>query len=108
MALKIRLRQQGCKNAQTYRVVLADARTRRDGKYVEKLGWYLPLLQENNCSINGDRVSHWLDLGAQMSDQVKSLVEKNAPEVMTKFLEKKRAIYMRKVEAKRAKKAKSA
>ncbi len=108
MALKIRLRQQGCKNAQTYRVVIADAKTRRDGKYVEKLGWYLPLLQENNCSINGERVSHWLDLGAQMSDQVKSLVEKNAPEVMVKFREKKQALYAKKVAAKRAKKEKSA
>lgn len=107
MALKIRLRQQGCKNGQTYRVVIADAKTRRDGKYVEKLGWYLPLLQENNCSIDGERVSHWLDLGAQMSDQVKSLVEKNAPEVMVKFREKKKAIYERKIAAKRAKKEKS-
>ena len=108
MALKIRLRQQGCKNAQTYRVVIADAKTRRDGKYVEKLGWYLPLLQENNCSINGERVSHWLDLGAQMSDQVKSLVEKNAPEVLVKFREKKQALYVKRVAAKRAKKEKSA
>ncbi|MES2199532.1 MAG: 30S ribosomal protein S16 [Chlamydiota bacterium] len=108
MALKIRLRQQGCKNGQTYRVVIADAKSRRDGKYVEKLGWYLPLLQENNCSINGERVTHWLDLGAQMSDQVKSLVEKNAPEVMVKFREKKQALYAKKVAAKRAKKEKNA
>jgi len=104
MALKIRLRQQGCKNGQTYRVVVTDARCRRDGKYVEKLGWYLPYLEENNCSINGDRVTHWLGLGAQMSDQVKSLVERNTPEVLVNFRKQKEELYAKKVAKKRAKK----
>ncbi|MBS0626767.1 MAG: 30S ribosomal protein S16 [Verrucomicrobia bacterium] len=108
MALKIRLRQQGCKNGQTYRVVIADAKTRRDGKYVEKLGWYLPHLQENNCSIDAERVSHWLNLGAQMSDQVKALVEQNAPEVLQKFREKKQEIYAKKIAKRREKKQKTA
>lgn len=108
MALKIRLRQQGCKNGQTYRVVIADAKSRRDGKYVEKLGWYLPHLQENNCSIDGERVTHWLNLGAQMSDQVKALVEQNAPEVLQKFREKKQEIYAKKVAKRREKKQKTA
>ena len=107
MALKIRLRQQGCKNAQTYRVVIADAKVRRDGKYVEKLGWYLPLLAGDNCRIDGERVSYWLDLGAQMSDQVKALVEKNAPEVLQKYREKKQEIYAKKIAKRREKKQKS-
>lgn len=108
MALKIRLRQQGCKNAQTYRVVVADAKTRRDGKYVEKLGWYLPHLIENNCSIKGERVQYWLDLGAQMSDQVKALVAQNAPEVLKNFRAKKQELLAKKIAKKREAKQKSA
>jgi len=82
MALKIRLRQQGRKNAQTYRVVVADAKIRRDGKYVEKLGWYLPTQAENNCSLDGERVKYWVGLGAQMSEQVEALMAKVAPEAL--------------------------
>jgi small subunit ribosomal protein S16 len=105
MALKIRLRQQGCNNRQTYRLVVADAKCRRDGKYVEKLGWYLPYLSENNCNINEERMSYWLSQGAQMSDQVKSLAKTHAPEVLKKFQEKKQEIRSKKVADKKAKKA---
>jgi small subunit ribosomal protein S16 len=104
MALKIRLRQQGCNNRQTYRVVVADARIRRDGKYVEKLGWYLPYLTENNCSIDADRMAYWLQKGAEMSDQVKALTRKVAPEVLKHHAEQKEVVRMRRVEKKRAKK----
>jgi small subunit ribosomal protein S16 len=105
MALKIRLRQQGCNNRQTYRVVVADARCRRDGKYVEKLGWYLPYLSENNCSIDGERMSYWLSQGAKMSDQVKSLTAKNAPEVLKKLQADKQELRNKKIAKKKAQKA---
>lgn len=107
MALKIRLRQQGRKNGQTYRVVVADERVRRDGKYLEKLGWYLPYLADNNCSIDGARVSHWLDLGAKMSEQVEALVAKNAPEVLELFRKKREERKAARVALKREKKQKS-
>lgn len=101
MALKIRLRQQGCNNRQTYRVVVADAHTRRDGKYVEKLGWYLPYLSENNCSIDAERMTYWLMKGAQMSDQVKALTSEVAPEVLKHFNEQKQIVRLRRIEKRR-------
>ena len=107
MALKIRLRQQGCKNAQTYRVVIADAKTRRDGKYVEKLGFYLPYLTEKNCEIDADRMMYWLQQGAQMSDQVKSLAAHAAPGALKVFAEQKKALRVKKIAKKRAKKEKA-
>ena len=106
MALRIRLRQQGSKNRQTYRIVVADAHTRRDGKYVEKLGFYLPYLTENNCEINADRMMYWLHKGAQMSEQVKSLAAHIAPEALKQFSEHKKALRAKKVAKNRAKKAK--
>lgn len=89
MALKIRLRQQGCNNRQTFRVVVTDVRSKRDGKYVEKLGWYLPEQAENNCSIDAERLAYWLSQGAEMSDQVESLAKSAAPAVIKDFNEKK-------------------
>lgn len=103
MALKIRLRQQGGKNRQTYRVVVMDARNRRDGKYIEKLGWYLPYLPENNCRIDGERMEHWLLLGAQMSDQVKALAEVAASESLLRFKAAKEVIAQARIERKREK-----
>lgn len=82
MALKIRLRQQGRTNRQTYRVVLADERSPRDGKYIEMLGWYNPCAQENSFSVNAERISYWLAKGAQISPQVAAITKKAAPEVM--------------------------
>ena len=107
MALKIRLRQQGSKNRQTYRIVVADSHTRRDGKYVENLGFYIPYLTEKNCEIDEDRMMYWLQKGAQMSDQVKSLAAGAAPNALKVFSEQKKAIRARKVAKKRAKKAKA-
>lgn len=104
MALKIRLRQQGSKNRQTYRIVVADARTRRDGKYVEKLGFYLPYMTENGCSVDADRMMYWLLQGAEMSEQVKSLTAQVAPAVLKQFQEHKKALRMKKIAKKRASK----
>jgi len=90
MALKIRLRKQGRTNRPTYRLVVADTRTKRDGKYVEQLGWYNPLAAESESvlKIDGEKVQHWLEHGAEISDKAKSLVAQAAPEVMRKYAEK--------------------
>ena len=103
MALKIRLRQQGSKNNQSYRIVVADEKVRRDGKYVEKLGWYIPCLTQDNCSIDGDRLEHWLSKGAQMSDQVKSLADRIAPEAMRRWRQSLLALQQQRILKKREK-----
>ena len=83
MALIIRLRQQGRRNRQSYRMVLADRRFPRDGKYLEKLGWYDPHAKgENNCTVDSERVQYWLNLGAKLSENVESLMKKAAPAVV--------------------------
>jgi len=83
MALKIRLRQQGRTNRLTYRLVVADSRSPRDGKYLEKLGDYDPHLGKNvDASIAEDKVKHWIGQGAVLSEKAKALVERKAPEVV--------------------------
>lgn len=90
MALKIRLRAQGRNNRETYRLVLADSRSPRDGKYIEMLGWYNPFESEmeRHVSIKADRIQHWLDQGAQMTDGAQSLINRVAPAVVRKQTEK--------------------
>jgi small subunit ribosomal protein S16 len=90
MALKIRLRAQGRNNRETYRLVLADSRSPRDGKYIEMLGWYNPFesVPERTLLVKADRVQHWLDLGAQMSDNAEALIRKAAPAIVRKQTEK--------------------
>lgn len=84
MALKIRLRQQGRNNRPFYRLVLTDVRAPRDGKYLEALGWYNPFESEldKGLSLDAQRIQHWLDLGAEISDRAQSLVAKVAPDVI--------------------------
>lgn len=110
MAMKIRLRQQGRKNRQTFRVVLMDARNKRDGRYLEMLGWYDPFAKnENNMNVDGERVGHWLKLGAEISDSVKSLLATAAPEVLKAYNEKEIAKRTKLVAKRRAaKKGKTA
>lgn len=80
MALKIRLRQQGRKNRQTFRLVLTDIRNPRDGKYLETLGSYDPLKAENNFSVNFDRITHWMSKGALLTPNAESLIAKVSPD----------------------------
>lgn len=91
MALKIRLRQQGKKNQNTYRLVLTDVHYRRDGKYIEMLGWYNP--QESDLEkmvfILGERVGHWLSQGAQISERAEALMDKVFPQVMASYRQKR-------------------
>lgn len=103
MALKIRLRQQGRTNRAFYRLVVTDSRSPRDGKYVEALGWYNPIESELDkmLLIKDDRVQHWLNLGAQLSEKAASLIKKTAPSIIQEQTEKKVA-----KKAKRAKKRK--
>ena len=73
MALSIRLSRGGSKKRPYYRVVVADARSPRDGKYLEKIGTYNPLLakdDEKRVQVDGDRARHWLSVGAQPTDRV--------------------------------------
>lgn len=91
MAVKIRLRQQGRKNRQTYRLVATDVRNKRDGKYLEKLGWYDPLLAKDNVKVDEARVLFWLEQGAELSLDAKQLIAKAAPSVIKQLNEKQQA-----------------
>jgi small subunit ribosomal protein S16 len=76
MAVKIRLRRAGRKKAPTFRIVVADSRSPRDGKFIEILGQYAPRTGEQALNLKNDRVNYWLDSGAQPTDTVRSLLRK--------------------------------
>lgn len=81
MALIIRLRQQGAANRQTFRLVVADRRSKRDGKYLEMLGWYNPQAEgEKAFLVDVSRVQHWLSVGALISERAQTLVERFSPD----------------------------
>lgn len=84
MGLKIRFRRQGRTNMPTYRLVVTDCRTKRDGKYLEALGWYKPteLKEEDNLSLKADRIAHWLAQGAEITERARAIVKRAAPEVI--------------------------
>ena len=88
MALIIRLRQQGKRNRRSYRLVVTDVRSPRDGKYVEKLGFYDPHF-DSAIEVNSERVQYWLEHGAIISDKAKALVARKAPEVIKCFNDRK-------------------
>lgn len=90
MALKIRLRQQGRNNRPFFRLVLTDARSPRDGKYLEALGWYNPFESElDKCLfIDAARIQHWLGLGAELSERAETLVAKVAPSIVRELTAK--------------------
>jgi small subunit ribosomal protein S16 len=73
--VKIRLRRTGAKKNPHYRVVAADSRAPRDGRFIEILGHYNPRTDPVTFSIHEDRVLHWLSVGAQPTDTVKKLLE---------------------------------
>ena len=76
MAVAIRLRREGTRNAPYYKVVVADKRSPRDGKFIEIIGNYDPKKKGTNYKIDVARVDHWVKNGAQMSDTVRSIVKK--------------------------------
>ncbi len=76
MAVKIRLQRFGKKKQPFYRIVVADSREPRDGKYIESVGWYNPLPEPMQVEIKEDRVIHWLKKGAIPTDTVKALLRR--------------------------------
>jgi small subunit ribosomal protein S16 len=83
MAVSIRLRREGAKNRPYYKVVVADSRSPRDGKFIELIGTYDPKKPDHNSTLKLDRIDHWIALGAQPSDTVRSLIKKNKAQPST-------------------------
>ena len=77
MAVKIRLRRMGAKKAPFYRVVVADSRFPRDGRFIEEIGYYDPTKEPAVVKIDAEKAKQWLDNGAQPTDTVKALLKKN-------------------------------
>ncbi|MBQ9988711.1 MAG: 30S ribosomal protein S16 [Clostridia bacterium] len=77
MAVKIRLKRMGAKKAPFYRVVVADSRTPRDGRFIEEIGFYNPLLDPAEIKIDADRAKYWIGNGAQPTDTVRALLKKS-------------------------------
>ena len=78
--VKIRLARGGAKKAPFYRIVVADVRARRDARFIERLGSYNPMVQENRFSIDVERTKYWLSVGAQPTDRVRKLMKSAAIE----------------------------
>lgn len=76
MPVKIRLARHGAKKRPFYRIVVADVETPRDGKFIEMVGTYNPLLDPAEVSMKQDRIKYWIDQGAIPTDTVKSLLKK--------------------------------
>jgi small subunit ribosomal protein S16 len=87
LAVRIRLQRFGRKHNPFYRVVVADSRTARDGKFIEKLGHYNPITEPAEITLNEERALYWLQVGAQPSDTVKSILSKVG--VWAKFMGQK-------------------
>jgi small subunit ribosomal protein S16 len=81
MAVSIRLRREGAKNRPYYKVVVADSRSPRDGKFIEIIGTYDPKKPGHNSTLKIDRAEYWMSKGAQASDTVRSLIKKNKKQV---------------------------
>ena len=76
MAVKIRLRRMGAKGAPFYRIVVADSRFPRDGRFIEELGTYNPLTNPAEIKVDAERVHQWVKNGAQPTDTVRGLLKK--------------------------------
>ncbi|PWL41572.1 MAG: 30S ribosomal protein S16 [Bacillota bacterium] len=77
MAVKIRLKRMGAKKAPFYRVVVADSRTPRDGRFIEEIGYYNPLTDPTDIKIDVERAQYWVKNGAQPSDTVRAILKKS-------------------------------
>ncbi|MBR4941499.1 MAG: 30S ribosomal protein S16 [Clostridia bacterium] len=74
--VKIRLRRMGAKKAPFYRIVVADSKFPRDGRFIEEIGTYNPLKNPSEVTIDADKVKEWISNGAQPTDPVKTLLKK--------------------------------
>ena len=77
MAVKIRLRRMGAKKAPFYRVIVADSRSPRNGRFIEEIGTYNPLTEPAQVVIDSEKAKKWIVNGAQPTETVKSLLKKN-------------------------------
>jgi len=75
--VKIRLRRMGAKKAPFYRIVVADSRYPRDGRFIEEVGYYNPMTNPITVNVDAEKVQKWLDNGAQPTETVKSILVKN-------------------------------
>ena len=76
--VKIRLRRMGAKKAPFYRVVVADSRFARDGRFIEEIGYYHPTKEPSVLKIDAEKAKQWLDNGAQPTDTVREILKKAA------------------------------
>ena len=76
--VKIRLRRMGAKKAPFYRVVVADSRFARDGRFIEEIGYYDPAKEPSVVKIDAEKAKQWLDNGAQPTDTVREILKKAA------------------------------
>ena len=74
--VKIRLRRMGAKKAPYYRIVVADSRSPRDGRFIEEVGIYDPMADSEKLKVNKERVEYWIANGAQPTDTVRGLLKK--------------------------------
>jgi small subunit ribosomal protein S16 len=74
--VKIRLSRLGAHKKPFYRIVVTDSRARRDGPFIEILGTYNPMKEPSEIKLNGEKVKHWLQRGAQPTDKAKKLIQK--------------------------------
>ena len=74
--VKIRLRRMGAKKAPFYRIVVADSRSPRDGRCIEEIGTYNPLLESENITVDAEKAQAWIKNGAQPTDTVRGLLKK--------------------------------
>jgi small subunit ribosomal protein S16 len=77
MAVKIRLRRMGAKKAPYYRIVVADSRYPRDGRFIEEIGSYDPLKEPAEVKVDAEKVAQWLKNGAQPTDTVRAILKRN-------------------------------
>ncbi|MBE6608239.1 MAG: 30S ribosomal protein S16 [Clostridia bacterium] len=77
MAVKIRLRRMGAKKAPFYRIVVADSRFPRDGRFIEEIGYYNPMTNPAEVKIDAEKAATWIKNGAQPTETVKVLLKKN-------------------------------
>ncbi|MBO7157872.1 MAG: 30S ribosomal protein S16 [Clostridia bacterium] len=77
MAVKIRLRRMGAKKAPFYRIVVADSRYPRDGRFIEEIGTYNPMTEPTTVTVDTEKAKKWIANGAQPTDTVRDLLKKN-------------------------------
>lgn len=75
--VKIRLRRMGAKKAPFYRIVVADSRYPRDGRFIEEIGFYDPMTEPSTIKVDADKAKQWIKNGAQPTETVKSLLKKS-------------------------------